>query len=229
MREWPDADAQPGAPRPVAVEPYTEPSEDTIAGSEGPNGKPWLDRADSRLTAGWATDKTLGFAWTSGKIDNADGNGGKYAFPHIRIAIIDRAAVEAGGTDPLKPIAEPHIWNAGIAFAYPSAAPNKNGDIGLSMFFGGPKNYPSAAVGVLRNQGGDWKATLTMLAESKTTPRCVKKGGVDDACGKWGDYMSVRADAANPSGWYVAAHSESDQGGKAEPRISVTFGAFTAD
>ena len=229
LREWPDADAQPGAVRTVAVEPYTEPDEKAIAGSEAPNGKPWLDRVDARLTAGWATDKTIGFAWTSGKIDDPQGNGGKYAFPHIRMAIIDRATVEAGGSDPLKPIAEPHIWNTGIAFAYPSAAPNKSGDIGLSMFFGGPKNYPSAAVGVLRNEGGEWKTTLSLLAESKTSPRCPKKDGVDDSCGKWGDYMSVRADPDAPNGWYVAAHTETDQGGKQEPKISVTFGAFTAE
>lgn len=229
VREWKDGDAQPGPVRQVAVEPYTIPDEKTIAGSEGPNGKPWLDRVDSRLTAGWATDKTIGFAWTSGKIDDAQGNGGKYTHPHIRIAIIDRAAVEAGGSDKLKPIAEPHIWNANLAFAYPSAAPNKNGDIGLSMFFGGPKNYPSAAVGVLEDRGAEWGATLSLLAASNSTPRCVKKGGVDDACGKWGDYMSVRADPDMPGGWYVAAHSEADHGGTEEPKIAVTFGSFAAN
>ena len=234
LREWPDTDEQPGPVLTAGVEPYTLPDDASIAGSEGPNGKPWLDRVDSRLTAGWVTDKTLGFAWTSGKIEQKDQpEGGKYAHPHVRVAIFDRPAVEAadasGGADLLKPVAEPHIWNSDFAFAYPSAAPNKNGDIGLSMFFGGPKNYPSAAVGVLRNQGDEWQATLAVLAEGKYTPRCVKRDGVDDDCGKWGDYMSVRADADNPGGWYVATHSETDQGGKEDPRISVTFGAFSAD
>ncbi len=232
VREWPDDAAQPGPVRQVAVEPYTIPDEKTTAGSEGPTGKPWLSRADSRLTGGWATDKTLGFAWTSGKIEDAQGNGGKYAYPHIRMAIIDRAAVEAGGSDPLKPIAEPNIWNAGFAFAYPSAAPNKNGDVGLSMFFGGPKVYPSAAVGVLKQDAdGKWGVVLTMLAEGKNTPRCATKDGIDDSCGKWGDYMSVRADPNVPNGWYVAAHAETDSGSgaKEQPKISVTFGSFTAN
>ena len=232
LREWPDSAAQPGPPRQIPVEPYTVPDEKTVAGSEGPSGKPWLDRADLRLTGGWATDKTLGFAWTSGKIEDAQGNGGKYAYPHIRIAIIDRAAAEAGGTDPLKPIAEPNIWNAGFAFAYPSAAPDKNGDIGLSMFFGGPKVYPSAAVGVLKQDAdGKWGAELTKLADGKNTPRCVTKDGIDDTCGKWGDYMSVRADPDAPNGWYVAAHTETDTGTDAtqQPKISVTFGTFAAN
>ncbi len=229
VRKWPDSAAQPGPISQVAVSPFTEPNDKTTAGAEGPNGKPWLARADSRLTAGWVTDKTLGFGWTSGKIDNADGNGGKFAFPHIRLAVIDRAQIDAGGSDPVKPIAEPHIWNSGLAFAYPSAAPNASGEVGLSMFYGGPKNYPSAAVGVLKqDSSGKWDATLTQLAQSQTTPRCATKDGVDDSCGKWGDYMSVRADPQNPNGWYVAAHTETDHGGKEQPKISVTYGAFTA-
>ena len=142
VRAWPDGDAQPGQVRTVAVEPYTLPDEEAIAGSEGPNGKPWLGRVDSRLTAGWVTADTLGFGWTSGKIQ-PDQNNGKYALPHIRLAIIDRAAVEAGGSDTLKPVAEPHIWNPGFAFAYPSAAPSETGDVGLSMFFGGPRTFPA--------------------------------------------------------------------------------------
>ena len=214
----------------MAIAPYVPANEKTVAGSEGPNGKPWLDRANSRITAGWATAKTIGFAWTSGKIDNPQQGGAKYPYPHIRIAILDRAAVEAGGTDTLKPIAQPNIWNSGIAFAYPSAAPSKNGDIGLSMFFGGPHNYPSAAVGVLKDDGGQWTPTLTLLAQSTTTPRCVKKGGVDNACGKWGDYMAVRADPTQPDSWYVAAHTEIDHGGAKEaPKVRVTLGSFTAN
>ena len=229
VREWPDTAAQPGPVRQVGVEPYTIPDQDTTAGSTGPDGNPWLDRANSRLTAGWATDKTIGFAWTSGKIDNAEGNGGKFPYPHIRMAIVDRAAVEAGGTDVLKPLAEPHIWNSGFAFAYPSAAPDRNGDIGLSMFYGGPKAYPSAAVGVLSDRGGKWAAALTLLAQSNSSPRCPTRDGVDDTCGKWGDYMSVRADPDNPSGWYVAAHTEADHGGQEQPKVTVTLGAFTAN
>ncbi len=230
LREWLDTAAQPGPVRQIGVEPYTDPKDDAVAGSEGPNGEPWLNRANSRLTAGWTTDKTIGFAWTSGKIDNAEGNGGKYAFPHIRMAIVDRAAAEAGGTDTLKPIAEPHIWNSGIAFAYPSAAPDKKGDVGLSMFFGGPKNYPSAAVGVLKpDANGKWGVTLTLLTQGTTTPRCPTKDGIDDSCGKWGDYMSVRADPDKPDSWYVAAHSEIDHGGKEQPKVAVTLGSFAAN
>ncbi len=227
VRQWPDADAQPGPVRLAAVDPYTIPDKDSIAGSEGPNGKPWLDRVDSRLTAGWATDKTIGFAWTSGKIDAQDG-GNAYPHPHIRMAILDRAQVEAGGSDPLRPIAQPHIWSSDYAFAYPSAAPDKNGDIGLSMFYGGAHNYPSAAVGVLSQKGDSWTTALTALAEGKNTPRCVKRGGVDDNCGKWGDYMSVRADPDNPDGWYVAAHTEVDSSVEAPPKIAVTYGTFAA-
>ncbi len=231
VREWPDAAAQPGPIREVGIEPYTEPSDKPATGPESPNGNPWLKRADSRLTAGWATDKTIGFAWTSGRIDDAEGNGGKFPYPHIRMAVIDRAAVEAGGTDTLKPIAEPHIWNSNMAFAYPSAAPNKNGDVGLSMFYGGPNMYPSAAVGVLKpDQNGKWDATLTQLAQGQITPRCITKTGVDETCGEWGDYMSVRADPNDPNGWYVAAHTEVDHGGAGEqPKVAVTLGTFTAN
>ena len=232
VRKWPDSAAQPGPAAQVHVLNYTYPIDKAIAGSEGPNGQPWLTHVDARLTAGWVTDKTIGFGWTSGKIDNADGNGGKFAFPHIRLAIIDRAAIDAGGSDPIKPIAEPHIWNSAFAFAYISAAPSANGDgdIGLSMFYGGPKIYPSAAVGVLKpDASGNWNLTLTQLADGNTTPRCLVKRGVwNDSCGKWGDYLSVGADPQIPNGWYVAAQTEADHGGKEQPKVSVTYGTFTA-
>jgi hypothetical protein len=224
VRTWSDADEHPQAFKPVPVEPYVIPDEQSVKGTEGPNGRPWLNRLDDRITAGWVTEDTIGFAWASGRITPAPGRAA-YPHPHVRVAIVDKVQLATSSSDEVLPVDQPHIWNSIAAMVYPTAAPNAEGIVGLSLYFGGKKHYPSAAIGVLRKQGSNWTATLTVLATGETSPRCLKSSGVDENCGAWGDYINVRPQPGDAKGWYVATHSP---GGKKDvtPKVVITLGWY---
>ena len=61
--------------------------------------------------------------------------------PFVKIARVDDQTLDTVG--------EYHIWNSAYAFAYPSLARDPNGEIGVSVAFGGPSNYASTTVGYL--------------------------------------------------------------------------------
>jgi hypothetical protein len=223
VRSWADSAAQPERRKAVEIERWVRPSDESVAGSEGPNGRPWLKRLDGRITAGWATTDIVGFAWSSGKIAPEPGRAA-YPFPHVRVALLRQSDLETA-TGSITPLEEPHIWNSLAAMAYPAAAPNSEGTVGLSLYFGGPKHYPSNAIGILRKQDSGWGAVLTVLATGTNTPRCRKSDGIDNACGAFGDYIGVRPQVADPKGWYVAVHTPEDTR-DVEPKVVVTLGLF---
>jgi hypothetical protein len=223
VRSWSDDADQPLKGRIVAVERWTRPDNDTVSGAEGPNGSPWLNRLDERITAGWASGDIVGFAWTSGKIEAGDG--ADYPYPHVRVAILRRGDLESGGTAILHPVSEPHIWSSKFAISYPAAAPNEAGDVGIGLYFGGSKHFPSAAVGFFRQTDQNWETILTVLATGKNTPRCRKSEGVDNKCGAWGDYISIRPDPNDAHTWQVAVHTAEDEG-DVEPKVVITYAPF---
>jgi hypothetical protein len=227
IRSWPDNAPQPDRRKVINVERWTRPDEQTVAPSKGPNKMPWLSRLDERITAGWLAQNLVGFGWTSGAISSAAG-GAVYPFPHVRVALVPRSELEKESASVIKPDPgnQPHIWSSKFAMAYAAAAPNTAGEIGLGVFFGGPKHYPSTAVGIFRKDDGGWKSTLTILSEGKNTPRCLTETGIDNACGAWGDYIGIRAHPTNPEGWYVAAHTSEDLKKKEKPKVVVTFSPF---
>ena len=62
--------------------------------------------------------------------------------PYVKIVRIDDTSLNSVG--------EYHIWNPGFAFAYPSLASAPNGDIGVSVSFGGSTGpIRSSTVGYL--------------------------------------------------------------------------------
>jgi hypothetical protein len=97
------------------------------------------------------------------------------------------------------------------AFAYLSASPNDRGDVAVSLSFGGPKHFPSHAVGVLTagpaaNRPGEttsWEWGLTLAREGRNTPYCDR----DRECGKWGDYFAVRPHGKHPHTWVTVAYT----------------------
>ena len=225
VRSWADDMAQPDHRRLVDVERYTLPNDSTVQSSKGPNGKPWLNRLDDRITAGWMTNDTVGFAWSSGSISASQG-GAAYPFAHIRVAIIKKDDLLGDGDSILSPIEQPHIWSSNFATAYVSAAPNDAGDIGLSLFFGGPKHYPSSAVGVLQRTNQGWRSALTILTKGVNTPKCPLEKGFNDSCGTWGDYLNIRKNPSNKKEWLVAAQTAQDTGALENPKVVVSFARF---
>jgi hypothetical protein len=186
------------------------------------NGKPWLTRLgrsnSGRVTASWRANGKLGFGWTAGA-DN------RFPLVHARVAIIDEAKIlEWAGPQPIKQVAEPHIWSRTTAFAYLSASPNDRGDVGISVAFGGPRHFPSYAVGVLTSSPAvspraeaAWQWGLTVAREGLNTPYCLKKSigpqsdlaeyRFDRECGSWGDYFAVRPHGSHPHTWVTAGYT----------------------
>jgi len=161
----------------------------------GPDGNDWLGRVDSRITAGWLSDDTLGFAWTVPQDAQHD-------FPHVRVVLVDRNSMTASD--------QPHIWNDSFAFAYPSAAPNGDEIVGLSVFYGGGgQHHPSHAVGVLDPADNTWKLATTA------------SGTHGPAVNKWGDYLAVRPHGSAANQWVATGYTLNGGSGRQdiEPRF----------
>jgi hypothetical protein len=141
----------------------------------GPDGRDWLGRADHRMTAGWMSGDEIGFAWTAAQ----DGN---FPFPHARIAILDKNTKAI--------VAQPHIWNPDFAYAYPAAAPNEDGVVGVSVLYGGGAElHPSHAVGILHSDDAGWSLVATA------------NGTHGPAANRGGDYLDAEQHGGDPKSW----------------------------
>ncbi len=160
----------------------------------GPDGRDWLGRADHRITAAWLGGNEVGFAWTASQ----DGN---YPFPHVRVAVLNKNTKAV--------TAQPHIWNSNFAFAYPAAATNSNGEVGISVHYGGGAQlYPSHAVGVLDSSSSNW-----VLATTAT-------GTHGPSENLWGDYLAVRPHGQATDSWVATGFTlqGGPQSNNVEPR-----------
>ena len=163
--------------------------------SNGPGGAPWLSRADDRITGGWRTGGRVGFLWSSGRTTGRPQ-------PFVRGVTLDEASLHV--------VAQPDLWSAAGAWAYPAAAPNSSGTVGLTAFYGGP-THPAHAVGVLDQSAGTWTTRIT--ATSTHGP----------LQGKWGDYLVCRRHPTRRTSWIASGFTL--QGGtdrrNIEPRVVV--------
>jgi hypothetical protein len=98
----------------------------------------------------------------------AAGTSGKCQFPQSHIQI------EALKASTFSPVAQMQVWNKTIAFAYPSLASGLNGDVAMSLAFGGGSNDASHAVGYW----GDFVVFPTATS--------------DTSINRFGDYVTVR-------------------------------------
>jgi hypothetical protein len=115
-----------------------------------PDGQQWLDNTRGAgigsiiaATRRQASDNKghgeVWFGWTAARDDSGCTQGRPQ--PYVKIVRIDEKI--------LTPVGEYHIWNTPYAFAYPSLGTAPNGDIGVSVAFGGPSDYASTSVGYL--------------------------------------------------------------------------------
>ena len=147
--------------------------------SNGPGGAPWLSRADDRITGAWIHGDTVGFLWTA-----ASRTGRPHPYIRaVRISTTTRTVID-----------EPDLWSPNGAWAYPSAAPNRNGGIGISAFFGGP-THPAHAVGKLDVTTVSWDMRTT--ATSTHGPNL----------GKWGDYLTCRPHPTKHNAWITVGYT----------------------
>jgi hypothetical protein len=151
-----------------------------------PDQNDWMDRTDTRITAAWADQGTIGFAWTAPQ-------DGFFRFPQVRMAILK--------ADTLSVIAEPIIWNNEFAFALPSIATSPSGDLGISFHYGGNFHFPSHAVGVLhpidRWHSSNWNLHVVAGTRGLHAP----------LTGGWGDYGAVRTLTNDPETWATVGYT----------------------
>jgi len=166
--------------------------------SIAPNGRDWLQRCDTRITAGTLGAGRLTFAWTAG----ASGN---RSHAHVRVVVIDRNTMEIVET--------PDLWSSTRAWAYPAASTNAAGAIGITAFYGGDDRNPGMVVGARDDQNARWVLRYARLGSDST---------VD---GKWGDYASCRADEHNNGGWIASGFTL--EGGNTRTHIMPRFVRFS--
>jgi hypothetical protein len=130
----------------------------------------WISE-DHRIIGSTRVNNQLWFAWTAAK--GAGGAGG-FSFPqaHIQIAKFDLA-------QDYKLIEQSQVWNADVAFAYPSLTTNSNNEVGISLAWGGGKSFGSHAVGIL----GDFVVWFGEGSDRTSTALSPTR---------FGDYLHVR-------------------------------------
>jgi hypothetical protein len=163
----------------------------------GPDGNNWLGRVDPRITGAWVGAGTIGFMWSA----NRDAN---HPFPYIRVVRINENTKRV--------IDEPDIWSRTSAWAYPAAAANAQGAVGISAFYGGGTSNPTHVVGVKTATGWD-----TQVSRASTN------GPADQA---WGDYVSGIAHHADGTNWVASGFTL--QGGTARQNIEPRYVRFHA-
>jgi len=149
--------------------------------STAPNGVDWLGRADPRITGGSVADGRITFLWTAG----SDGDRRPHAY--CRVVWIDERTKQV--------VDQPDIWSRSRAWAYPAAAPNSAGVIGVTAFYGGEDRHPGHVVGARDDAAGDWRTVYSRLGtDSPDVP-------------KWGDYLSCRTDAPEAANWAAVGYT----------------------
>ncbi len=161
----------------------------------GPGGVNWLGRLDPRITGAWVGNGTIGFMWSA----NRDTN---HPLPYIRVARLKETTKAL--------IDEPDIWSRLSAWAYPAAAANSQGAVGISSFYGGGTRHPGHVVGVKTATGWD-----TQLSRTSTD------GPPDQS---WGDYLSCLAHHPDGTQWVASGYTL--QGGTSRKNIEPRYVRF---
>lgn len=198
---WPDSAEQPSKPTNVDVETWTT---DTNGASKlhSPSGRPWLKRLDGRITAGWLSLDTIGFAWTA-REDN------RFKLPHVRVAVLGLPLpTNSGPFASVKPKAEPHIWSDDFALAYPAMGVDAKGRVAVTTSIGGKSLFPTHALGTLTRNGDIFKWGFAVSTRGANTPYCARANApVDQNCGVWGDYFTVRPHPGRDNSWVTVGYS----------------------
>ena len=80
------------------------------------------------------------FGWGAGA-DGSDCSQSGRSRPFVKIVKVDVTSLNSVG--------EYHIWNSAYAFSYPALNTDPIGNIGVSVAYAGPSDYPSSTVGYL--------------------------------------------------------------------------------
>ncbi|MDB5321305.1 MAG: hypothetical protein JWN40_2936 [Phycisphaerales bacterium] len=137
--------------------------------SRTPDGRRWLDRADSRITGATLAGNELWFAW------GVDAPSNHRTRPFIQIAKIDATHQTL--------LEDVNIFDPDSAICYAALSTNVNDEVGISYMIGGKPRFPTHVVGILTNDRKD-----VVVAASERGPLDDQTSGK----GEWGDYLTVR-------------------------------------
>jgi hypothetical protein len=168
--------------------------------AKAPDNPDWISE-DHRIIGATRRGNELWFGWTAASGDSGYG-GFKFPWAHVQVVRFDIGA-------DYKRIDQFAIWNADQAYCYPNLATNSDGEVGISLAWGGGTTlFGSHAVGIL----GDWvvwygdASNVTVLRKQiGDDGKVVKdaKGNPIVAPTRFGDYLHVRL-AQPDTRWFGA-------------------------
>jgi len=168
--------------------------------AKAPDNPDWVSE-DHRIIGATRRGNELWFAWTAAASDGGYG-GPKFTFAHVQVVRFDLGA-------DYKRVDQFAIWNGDHAYCYPSLATNSDGEVGISLAWGGGTTlYGSHAVGIL----GDWVVWYGDASDVTVLRKKIDSAGnvVKDSSGnpviaptRFGDYLHVRI-AQPDTRWFGA-------------------------
>jgi hypothetical protein len=172
--------------------------------SSTPDGNDWLTKLQNfpgnailgatRLTGKKGTHAVgdqVWLGWTAS-------SGGHFKQAQVQWVSLDRS-------NNFSVINQSQVWNGSYAFAYPAFSSNSDGELGMSLEYGGGGNYENHVCGFW----GDFIVYITTSSDLGTT--------------RFGDYVTIRQNAANPRRFDAFGYGLHKTGTKTETRY-MQFG-----
>ena len=144
------------------------------------------------LTGGGKQVNQIWFAWSAPAGDN-------FRQPHVQWVALNRS-------NNLSLVSQQQIWNSSYAFSYPAIASNSNGEVGLSLEYGGGGNYENHVAGFW----GDFIVYITTSTNTGST--------------RFGDCVTIRQDASHPERFNAFGYGMVNSGGVRSDTHYVVFG-----
>jgi len=163
--------------------------------STTPDGRDWLQRADSRHTGATLAGNELWFAWGSAK-----GGANARPNPFVQIARINATTMTL--------IENINLWDPNSAIFYAGLSANANKEVGASYTIGGGTRFPTHVVGILTGTG------------RQVTTFTSTRGPSDN---KWGDYLTVRRNYPNQKLFCATGYSLQSGAGASDATPNLTI------
>jgi len=163
--------------------------------STTPDGRDWLERADSRHTGATLAGNELWFAWGSAK-----GGANARPNPFVQIARINATTMTL--------IENINLWDPHSAIFYAGLSTNANNEVGTSYTLGGGTRFPTHVVGILTG------------TRRQVTTFTSTRGPSDN---KWGDYLTVRRNYPNQKLFCATGYSLQSGAGASDATPNLTI------
>lgn len=166
-----------------------------------PDGRDWLQRADSRHTGATLAGNELWFAWGSNK-----GGANARPNPFVQIARINATTMTL--------IENINLWDPNSAIFYAGLHTNANNEVGASYTIGGGTRFPTHVVGILTG------------TRRQATTFASTRGPADN---KWGDYLTVRRNFPNQKLFCATGYSLQSGAGSSDATPNFTVFGRSSD